>query len=79
MITFYLINSQRVTSAVGILVSFRGKKYRRSIGESVPTKYWNKAKKRAKSTIDFTYGNVINDTIDKWNSAALRTLSFFKE
>lgn len=79
MVTFYLINSQRIISAIGILVSFRGTKYRRSIGESIPVKYWNKTKKRVKVSTDFTYGNIINDTIDKWNSAALRTLSFFKE
>lgn len=79
MVTFYLINPQRVTSSIGILISFRGKKYRRSVGESIPVKYWNKTKKRAKATSEFTYGNVINDAIDKWNSAALRTLSFFKE
>ena len=79
MVTFYLINPTRATSAIGILISFRGKKYRRSVGESIPVKYWNKIKKRAKATADFSYGNTINDIIDKWNSAALRTLSFFKE
>lgn len=79
MISFYLINLKRDTSAIGILVSFRGKKYRRSVGESIPVKYWNKTKKRAKVTADFTYGNSINDMLDKWDAAALRTLSFFKE
>lgn len=79
MISFYLINLKRSTSAIGILVSFRGAKYRRSVGESIPVKYWNKTKKRAKVTSEFTYGNSINDTLDKWDAAALRTLSFFKE
>lgn len=79
MISFYLINLKRETSAIGILVSFRGAKYRRSVGESIPVKYWSKKKKRAKVTSEFTYGNSINDTLDKWDAAALRTLSFFKE
>lgn len=78
MVTFYLINPTRDTSAIGILVSFKGAKYRRSIGDSVPVKYWSKTKKRVKSSIEFSYGNIINDTIDKWNSAALRALSAFK-
>lgn len=78
MVTFYLINPTRDASAIGILVSFKGAKYRRSIGDSVPVKYWSKTKKRVKSSIEFSYGNIINDTIDKWNSAALRTLSAFK-
>lgn len=79
MVTFYLINPKRTTSAIGILVSFKGMKYRRSIGDSIPVKYWNKTKKRVKASTDFSYGNIINDTIGKWNFAALKTLSFFKE
>lgn len=79
MVTFYLINPTRDTSAIGILVSFKGAKYRRSIGESIHVKYWSKTKKRVKTFAEFSYGSIINDTIDKWNSAALRALSAFKE
>ena len=78
MVTFYLINPTRDTSAIGILVSFKGAKYRRSIGDSVPVKYWSKTKKRVKSSIEFSYGNIIKENIDKWNSAALRALSAVK-
>ena len=79
MVTFYLINPTRDTSSIGILVSFKGAKYRRSIGESIPVKYWNKTKKRVKTSAEFSYGSIINDTIDKWNYAALRALAVFKE
>ena len=60
-------------------MSFKGAKYRRSIGESIPVKYWNKTKKRVKTSAEFSYGSIINDTIDKWNYAALRALAVFKE
>lgn len=79
MVTFFLVNPTRSSSSISILVSFNGKKYRRSVGESVPVKMWNNTKKRAKVTADYTYGNVINDVLGKWESAALRTLSYFKE
>lgn len=79
MVTFYLINPTRDTSSIGILVSFKGAKYRRSIGESIPVKYWSKTKKRVKTSAEFSYGSIINDTIDKWNYAALRALAVFKE
>jgi site-specific recombinase XerD len=40
---------------------------------------WNNTKKRAKVTTDYTYGNILNDILSKWEAAALRTMSHFKE
>ena len=79
MVTFFLVNPTRKNSSISILVSFNGKKYRRSVWESVPVKMWNNTKKRAKVTADFVYGNAINDVISKWEAAALRTMTYFKE
>jgi len=79
MVTFFLVNPTRQISLISILVSFKGKKYRRSIKESVPVKLWNKSKKRVKVTADYVHGNMINDMISKWESAALRATSYFKE
>ncbi|MFV0506212.1 MAG: phage integrase SAM-like domain-containing protein [Bacteroidales bacterium] len=79
MVTFFLVNPTRKSSAISILVSFSGKKYRRSVGESIPVKMWNNTKKRAKITGDYAYGNILNDILSKWEAAALRTMSHFKE
>ncbi len=79
MVTFFLVNPERKNSSISILVSFRGRKYRRSVGESVPVKQWNNVKKRAKTTGSYVYGSIINDLLDKWEAAALRTMSHFKE
>ncbi|MDR3117852.1 MAG: site-specific integrase [Mediterranea sp.] len=79
MVTFFLVNPSRKSSSISILVSFNGKKYRRSVGESILVKFWNNTKKRAKATSDYTYGNILNDVLDKWEVAALRTMSHFKE
>ena len=79
MVTFFLVNPERASSSIGIIVSFKGRKYRRSIGESIPVKYWSKTKKRVKVSADFTYGNIVNDVINKWNLAAMRTMAAFKE
>jgi len=78
MVTFFLVNPARKSSSIAILVSFKGKKYRRSVGESVPVKMWNGTKKRAKATADYAYGNMLNDILSKWEAAALRALSHFK-
>ncbi len=79
MVTFFLVNPTRKNSSISILVSFNGKKYRRSVGESIPVKLWNNTKKRAKVTADYTYGNVLNDVLSKWEAAALHAISHFKE
>lgn len=79
MVTFFLVNPERDISSISILVSMRGKKYRRTIGESTPVKLWSKAKKRVKVSADNTSSNLINDVISKWEAAALRTVSYFKD
>lgn len=79
MVTFFLVNPTRKSSSIAILVSFNGKKYRRSVGESIPVKLWNNTKKRAKATADYSYGSILNDVLDKWEAAALRAMSHFKE
>ena len=79
MVTFYLVNPERKKSAIAILISFGGKKYRRSVGESIPVKYWNNTKKRAKVTVDFTFGNDINDVLTKWDIAANKVIGYYKD
>jgi len=79
MVTFFLVNPTREKSAISILISFRGKTYRRSVGESVIVKMWNNSKKRAKVTADYSHGNDINDVLMKWETAALKTITHFKE
>jgi len=79
MVTFVLINPERKISAIAILIPFRGKKYKRSIKESVETKLWNKTRKRARETTDHPEYSLLNYRIGKWHSAAERTLSHFKE
>lgn len=79
MVTFFLPNKKRATSSISILVTFRGKKYRRSIGESVPVDLWNNDKKRVRVSTKYPQGNITNDMLMKWEAAALRTISHFKE
>lgn len=79
MVTFFILNPQRETSTISILVTFRGKKYRRSVRESVPVSQWNNEKKRVRVTVKYPQGNIVNDTLSKWESAALRAISHFKE
>lgn len=79
MVTFLLKNPHKERSSIDMLVSFRGRKYRRSTHESVPVKQWSKAKKRAKVSRDFPAGETVNVVLDKWEVAAMKAMADFKE
>lgn len=78
MITFLLIHKEREVSPVAILVSFRGKKYKKAIGETVAVKQWNARSKTVRVTTQNTEANLVNDRIAKWREAAERTVNRFK-
>lgn len=78
MATFILVNPEREVSSIAMLVNFRGKKYRKSIGESVRVKQWSPAKKRVKVTAGSTEAGLVNDSIDLWEKAADQAVQFFK-
>ena len=79
MITFLLIHRERETSPVAILVSYRGRKYKKAIGESVTVKQWNQHTKQVRITVQNTEAALINDRIDKWRKAAERTVGYFTD
>lgn len=78
MITFILTNKARDRSPIALLVSFKGKKYKKSTGVSCLVRMWNQNKKRIKVTTSNPEANEDNDTLDKWEIAAKETLSEFK-
>ena len=78
MITFILTNKARDRSPIALLVSFKGKKYKKCTGVSCLVRMWNQNKKRIKVTTSNPEANEDNDTLDKWEIAAKETLSEFK-
>src|SRR3989339_601138 len=79
MATFILTNKSRSKSPIAILVNFRGKKYKKSISESVEPRLWSLAKKRVRVTAQNPEGEYINKQISKWISAADKAVEFFKD
>ena len=79
MISFILTHKNRIKSPIAILVSFKGVKYRRLTGESIPVIMWNPEKKRSRVTREFKQGGMINDILDHWDMAAINTVSHFKQ
>ena len=79
MATFILTHRERPISPIAILVSFRGKKYRKGIGESVQPRSWSDTRKRVKISAGNTDAADINDRIELWEEAARKTISYFKE
>ena len=78
MITFLLIHKEREISPVAILVSFRGQKYKKAIGETVTVKQWNARTKLVRVTQQNTEASLVNDRIVEWRKAAERTVNHFK-
>lgn len=79
MTTFILTHRERPRSPIAILVSFRGKKYRKGIGESVQPRLWSDTKKRVRVSAGNTEAAEVNDKLELWEEAARKTISFFKE
>ena len=78
MITFLLIHKEREVSPIAILVSFRGRKYKKAIGESVNVKQWNSRTKLVRVTAQNHESALVNDRIDSWRKAAEKALNRFK-
>lgn len=76
--TFILKNKDRARSQIVLLVNFKGKKYEKSIGESIQGKYWNAAKKRVRVVSEYPEGEDVNDILDKWDEAAKEAVKHFK-
>lgn len=78
MTTFILLQAKREISPLAILVSFRGRKYRRSIGESVAVRSWNS---RTKQVRVLSGGSdeaaSVNERLRLWRKAADNTVEHF--
>lgn len=61
-----------------MLISFCGKKYKKSTGESVRVKQWSTAKKRVKVTAGNTNAQMVNEKLDLWKGATKKAISYFK-
>lgn len=79
MTTFILTHRERERSPIAVLVSFKGKKFKKGIGESILVSQWSDKKKRAKVTALTAENCIINDSIELWEQAARKTISHFKE
>ena len=79
MTTFILTHKERAKSPIAILISYKGMKYKKSIGESIIVSQWSDKKKRAKVTASTTDNELINDSIELWEQAAKKTISYYKE
>lgn len=78
-VIFQLKDKSRSTSSILMVVCFKGQYYKKSTGETTPPKYWNQKAKRCRVTRDYLKGDDINSILDKWDSAAKKTIEYFKE
>lgn len=76
MITFTITNKNRARCTVMMLVGLWGNQYRKSIGMSLPTKYWNATKHQARVTWEFN-GTKINIEIERWREIGRQAVEYF--
>ena len=77
MTTFILLQAKREVSPLAILVSFRGRKYRKSIGESVTVRAWNNRTKQVRSVPGAGWPAGVNERLGLWRKAADITVEHF--
>lgn len=78
-VTFILLHKDRAVSAIAMYISFCGKEYKKSIGESTQVSLWNNRKKRIKLTAASPDADMVNARIDAWETAAEKALRMFRE
>lgn len=76
MISFTITNKNRARCTVMMLVGLWGNQYRKSIGMSLPTKYWNATKHQARVTWEFN-GTEINIAIERWREIGRQAVEYF--
>lgn len=68
-IRFFLEQPKRETSPISIVVSFSGNQYKKGIGTTIETKYWDQNRQRASVNQRHRDGIKINERIEKWIDA----------
>lgn len=71
-IRFFLANPQSPKSSIDVIVRFRGKRYKKGIGVSVESRYWNPDRQAASVNQRYRDGVVVNYKIDIWTGAIER-------
>lgn len=79
MITFIITHKERENSSIAMLVSFMGKKYKFSVGETVEVPMWNPKTKRARLKAGKQDLKALNDSLDKWQEAGEKALARYRE
>ena len=75
---FKLKEPGKETTSIFMLVSFRGYKYKKFIGETVRAKYWNKEKRRAKAVREYPEANDLNERLERMDVAVKKTTNHFR-
>ncbi len=74
-ISFLLKNATLKRSSIEVNIHFRGKRYKKLIGASVPVSVWNKRTQRCRIVASEPLAEAINEKIDHWEKAAKETIS----
>jgi len=74
---FRLHNPSTTKTSIFLDVSFRGRRYKKQIGQTIASADWNAKIQRCRITRKNEFASVINDKIDNWSVAIVETLKHF--
>ncbi len=66
-VNFYLADKNKEKTSIYIIVRYKGKRYKRSVNESVETAYWNNGFSR--EVREYPHGKSVNKKLKKWERA----------
>lgn len=66
-VNFYLTNKDKEKTSIYVVVRFKSERYKKAVGESIETKYWNDGWSR--EVKDYPHGKAINKKLKKLKNA----------
>lgn len=77
---FFLKDKKKATTYINTIVAFKGQYFKRSTGESIPTRCWSDSMQRCKESAEFRVpGRRINKTLNEIFVAATQACDYFVE
>lgn len=71
---FYLANPKLESTSIDAIVTFGGIRYKKGIGVSIVSKYWDNSRQLATANQRYREGALINHILSKWSGAISRAL-----
>lgn len=67
-VRFFLANPQAVRSSLVVIIYHEGRRYKKGIGVSIDTRFWDTHTQQSPVNLDYPEGEAVNEEITKWRN-----------